>query len=168
MTTIADIYKAGEKLINGFIITEWRAQGHRLTGKMEDSLDSEVFKTKKAEVMEGVAIYYSYFVNNGFPARSASFKQVPFLIEYFIRRGFPIASTGGATTAKQMAFATISKWMKEGMPTIASSRFSSVVRRKLAIENAFQDNNAKLDNYMSTGFDFVIDEHYRKEKSEKI
>lgn len=169
MTTIADIYSGAERLINAFIRKEMIAQGHHLTGAMEDSLDSDVFKQKKADVMEGFSVYYTKFVNEGFPAKSASFKQIPFLVEYFIKRGFPIASTTpGTTTAVQMAFATIKKWMKEGMPTQASKRFSSTGSRTNMIENSFEENRAKLDEYMSSGFDFVIDEHYRKEKSETI
>lgn len=162
MTTISDIYEGAQRLINEFIRKEIVAQGHHLTGAMEDSLDSEIFKSKKAEVMEAFAIDYTRFVNDGFPAASATFKQVPFLIEYFKKRGYE------EKAAVSFAFATVKKWMKEGMPTQASKRFSTTGSRTNMIENAFVANEHKLDDYMSTGLDFVVDENYRKEKTEKI
>lgn len=169
MTTIADIYEGAERLINEFIRKEMVDQGHHLTGAMEDSLDAEIFKKKKAEVMEGFAVYYSRFVNDGFPAKSANFQQVPFLIEYFQKRGYPLASSDTTKpTAVQLAFATVKKWMQEGMPTEASKRFSSTGSRKNMIENAFAGNERRLDDYMNDSFDFVVEEQYRKEKSETI
>jgi len=165
--TIQDLYKSAEKFINEFIRKEMVDQGHHLRGDMEDSLQAETFKQKKAEVMEGFAIHYTQFVNEGFPPESASFKQVPFLIEYFIKRGYPVASTSGVD-ATSLAFATVKKWMKEGMPTQASKRFSKTGSRTNMIENAFVGNDNRLDEFMSNGFDFVVDEQYRKEKSEKI
>lgn len=169
MITIAQIYQGAERLINEFIRREMVAQGHHLTGAMEDSLDAKIFKQKKAEIMEGLAIGYTKFVEGGFPARSASFKQVPFLIEYFQQRGYPIASSNPDTpSAVQLAFATVKVWMKEGMPTQASKRFSKTGSRTDMIANAFVENGPRLDEYMSNSFDFMIDELYRKEKSETI
>lgn len=162
MTTIQDIYKGAVPFINSVLQKELIAQGHHLTGRAEESLDATTFKEGKAEVMEGIGVYYLEFVNNGFPARSASFKQVPFLIEYFIKR------LGSPVDARAMAFATIAKWMKEGMPTPDSSRFSSVTRRKLMVENAFQDNKQKIDEYITNGIDFVVEERFQLEKSETI
>lgn len=66
MTTIADIYEGAERLINEFIRKEMVDQGHHLTGAMENSLESDSFKKKKAEVMEGFAIDYTLFVEHGF------------------------------------------------------------------------------------------------------
>ncbi len=162
MITINDIYKSAEPIINTFIRKEMRAQGHKLTGDLSDSLKAKITTQGNFSFMEGFALYYAKFVNEGFPARSASFKQVPFLIKYFIRRGFDRRDSVG------LAFATVKKWMKEGMPTIASHRFSSVTRRKLMFENAFQDNDLKLNRHMEKGFDRYVEERYRVEKSETI
>jgi hypothetical protein len=168
MTTIADIYKGAVVLINQEIRKEMVAQGHHLTGTMEDSLDSEITKQAKAEILEGFAVYYAQFVNDGFPAKSASMRQFPFLLEYFIKRGFPVASSGDTTTAGQMAAMTIRKWMREGMPTKASKRFSSTGSRTQMIENAFVGSQNKIDEYMTDGLDFVVEERFQKEKSETI
>lgn len=169
MTTIADIYAGAERLINEIIRKEMIAQGHHLTGAMEESVSSDIYKKAKADIMDGTAIYYTRFVNDGFPAAKASFKQVPFLIEYFIKRGYPVASTTpGTLTATQLAFMTVKKWMKEGMPTQASKRFSQTGSRTDMIEAAFVGNEDKIDTVLTDGFDFVIEEYFQKEKSEVI
>ena len=162
MTTVKDIYEGAVRLINNFIIKEIVAQGHRLTGKMEESLDSKIFKKGKAEVMQGFAIEYTKWVNEGFPAASASFKQVPFLIEYFKKRGYE------EKEAVSFAFATVKKWMKEGMPTQASKRFSSTGSRTNMIENSFVGNKDKLNEYMGNGFEFAVTERFKKLKGGKI
>lgn len=165
MTTIADIYKGAEPFLNSIIKNEMIAQGHHLTGAMEDSLDSDVKKTGKADIMEGVSVYYTQWVNDGFPASSASWKQFPFLVEYFKARGV----TGeNDRDAKGAAAATIQKWMKEGMPTQASKAHSSTGSRTHLVENAFAGNESKIDEYFLNGFDFVVEEKFKKEKSEKI
>lgn len=169
MTTIADIFQGAERLINEIIRKEMVAQGHHLTGAMEESLSSNIYKQAKAEVMEGTAVYYTKFVDEGFPAASASFKQVPFLIEYFIKRGYPVASTNpGTLTATQLAFMTVKKWMKEGMPTQASKRFSTTGSRTNMIESAFVGADSKIDEVITGGLDFVVEEYFQKEKSETI
>lgn len=169
MTTIQDIYQGAEKLINEVLRKEIIAQGHHLTGALEDSLGSLVSAKGKAVVMEGTAVGYSKFVNEGFPASSANYGQVPFLIEYFQKRGFPLASSNPQTpTAVALAFATVRKWMKEGMPTQSSKRFSSTGSRTQLIESAFIGAESKIDEYMSDGFDFVVEERFQKEKSEIV
>lgn len=160
--TITDIYKGAERFINELIRREIVAQGHHLTGAMEDSLDSKTNKSGKAETMEGFAVYYTKFVNEGVPAESASMKQFPFLVRYFQQRGLQLKESQGA------AAATIKKWMKEGMSTQASKRFSSTGSRQNMIENAFVGSENKIDEYMGNSFDFMINEDYLKEKSEVI
>jgi hypothetical protein len=168
MTTIADIYKGAERLINEILRKEMIDQGHHLTGAMEASLSSEIGKTGKSETLQGVAVGYSKFVDQGVPAQSASFKQFPFLLEYFLKRGYPVYSSSGGLTASSLAAMTIRKWMKEGMPTQASHRFSNTGSRKNMIENAFVGNESRIDEYMSNGLDFLIEERFQKEKSETV
>src|SRR5205085_1958203 len=105
MTTIADIYRGAESFINELLRKEIVAQGHHLTGAMEESLEAKVGKRGKAETMEGFAVLYTKFVDEGVPAASASFKQFPFLVDYFRKRGL------GDQEAKGAAAATIKVWM---------------------------------------------------------
>lgn len=168
MTTIADIYKGAEAFLNDIIRREMVAQGHHLTGAMENSLEADISQDRKADIMQGFAVYYTQYVDQGFPAKSASFKQFPFLLEYFIKRGYPEKSASGELTAPALAAMTIKKWMREGMPTEMSKRFSSTGSRTQMIENAFVGAAAKIDEYIGNGIDFVVEERFQMEKSETI
>lgn len=162
MMPIKDIYAGAENLINQFLKKESFSQGHFLTGKLEESLRATFSRAGKADVLEGFAVYYAQYVDQGVPPESASFKQVPFLIEYFKKRGY------GEKEATAFAFATVKKWMKEGMSTQASKRFSSTGSRQNFIENSFVGNDARLNDYMENTFDFAVEEQFQKEKSETI
>lgn len=155
-------------MISDLLRDESEAQGHTLTGAMGKSFSAVPVTKGRERILEGRALKYTDYVNDGFPAKSASFKQAPFLEEYFIKRGFPVFSSGGGITAKQMAFATISKWMKEGMSTQASKRFSKTGARQNMIEAAFTGGDTKIDQFMSSAFDKSIDDHYHITKSETV
>lgn len=165
--TIDQIYEGAENLINQLIRKESVDQGHYLTGAMDESLSTEIIKKGKIDKMEGFAVYYTQFVNDGVPAESASYKQAPFLIKYFEQRGFPYYSTTGPS-AVSLAFATINKWKKEGMSTQASKRFSKTGARQHMVEAAFTGGQQKIDEYMNNSFDFSIDEQFSQTKSETI
>lgn len=160
--TIADIYKDAEKLINNLISRSATNKGHHLTGRLEASLDAKTFKKRGIDTMEGFAIAYAQYVNDGTRAEKASFKQFPFLLEYFKKRGLDEKEAGGA------AAATIKVWMREGMSTKASKRFSEDGSRNRFVDDAFENDNGQINNFMIAGFNKVVEEHYRKEKSEKI
>ena len=162
MTTIQDIYLGAERLISQIIRKESADQGHTLTGAMEESLDASVSRKGRADIMEGFAVFYTKFVNEGLPASSASYAQAPFLIEYFKQRGLQ------ETEARAAAFATIKTWMKEGMPTQASKRFSSTGSRTNMVKNAIVGSEDRIDEYMTNSFDFMVDEMYHREKTETI
>lgn len=160
--TVKDIYTGAERLINLFIKKEIALQGHTLTGTMEDSLDGKYSKSGAADLMEGFAVDYTKYVNDGVPAASASMKQFPYLVNYFKLRGL------GDKEAKGAAAATIKTWMREGMSTQASKRFSQTGARQNFIDSAFMGSNGQLDEYMTNSFDFAVDELYHKEKSETV
>lgn len=160
--TVAEIYEGAERFINEFLRKESEHQGHTLTGAMEDSFSAQKSKSGTVDTMQGFAVFYSQFVNDGVPAASASMKQFPYLVNYFRQRGL------GDKEAKGAAAATIKTWMKEGMSTQASKRFSSTGSRQHFIENAFVGNNVKLDEYMTSSFDFAVEEQFQKTKSETI
>lgn len=162
MITIAEIYRGAENLINQLIRKESHAQGHYLSGAMEESLSAEVLKKGKADVMEGFAVDYTKFVNEGVPAASASMRQFPFVYKYFLARGLADKEAKGA------AAATIKKWMKEGMSTQASKRFSQTGARQHMIESAFIGGKTQIDEYMTNLFDYSMEEQFQQTKSETV
>lgn len=163
MKSVQEIYRGAELLINNLIRKESSAQGHFLTGALEDSLEGDYSQKGSAELLEGFAVYYTRFVNDGVPAESASYKQAPFLIQYFQARGL------SEQEAVAAAFATINTWKKEGgMPTQASKRFSDTGSRTNMIENALVGAQPIIDEYMSSSFDFMMEELVHEEKNETI
>ncbi len=162
MLTIEEIYRGAEALINQLIRKESSAQGHYLSGALENSLTAEIHKAGKANVMEGFAIDYTKYVNEGVPAASASMKQFPFVYKYFLARGL------GDKEAKGAAAATIKKWMKEGMSTQASKRFSETGARQHMIQSAFVGGQPQIDEYMNSVFDHSMEEQFQQTKSETI
>jgi hypothetical protein len=159
---IKDIYEGAERLINDLIRREMSAQGHFLTGTMEDSLSSIVIKEKGLDVMEGFAVSYTQYVDQGVPASKTSMKQFPFVYQYFLARGLPDKE------AKAAAAATIHKWAKEGMSTQASKRFSKLEHGRILLKVPLLGSQDKVDEYMNNSFDFAIEEEFQKEKSEVI
>ena len=160
---INDILEGAEKLINQILINESAAQGHYLTGALDASLSADIIKNGKTDTLEGTAAYYSQFVNNGFPAESASMKQFPFVVNYWKLRGL------SDNEAKRAAAATIRIWMKQGgMPTAASARFSQTGSRTNMIQNAFIGSKTEIDQYMKSALDFAVNEKFHETKSETI
>lgn len=162
MLKFQDIYDGAEKFLNQVISKEAEDQGHSLTDTMTRSFKGRQNLNGRVKVLTGTAVNYLRYVNDGVRAQSASFKQAPFLIEYFKARG------ESEENAVAYAFATIKKWMKEGMSTQASKRFSKTGARQNFVESAMIANDAKLDEYMSSTLDHSVEEHYRLTKSETI
>ena len=162
MSKVEDIYPGAERMINEIIRNEFIAQGHTLTGTAEASLGYQSSSTGKTDTMTGTMVDYAKYVRDGFPAESSSFRQFPFVYKYLLQRGYPDKE------AKRFAAMTIRKWMKEGMSTQASKRFSSTGARQHFVESAFTGHEHEIDQYMSSSLDFLVDEEYHKEKSETI
>lgn len=150
------IYQGAANLIHQLIRKEHTAQGHHLTGNFENSLEARVGKT----ILTGHGASYGMLVNEGVESSKISFKMLPGLIRYFLLRGFP------ENEAKRIARATVLKQMQEGMSTQASKRFSTTGARHHFVEAAFLD--PAIDQYMTSSFDFAVNEEYSKTKSETI
>lgn len=122
-----------KELIEDFrvqVADELRNQGHRLTGKLERSMRTEVnVKGNKILAILYLEEYYIFLEYEMRPGRTpyrrgsgaGSSKVVQELIKAFTRYG--------ASDPKAAAFATLNKWAKEGRPTRASYRFSRNGRR---------------------------------------
>lgn len=154
--TLDEIYEGANVILSDLLREELILQGHTLTGDLEESIGAKI----EGSSLIGLAIYYAEAVNEGFSPDKASFKMLPGMIDYFIKRGL------GPEEAKQAAVNTIRVWMKEGMSTQASKRFSQTGERQHFIEEAFEKSN--IDAYMSNALDLAIDEQYHKTKDETI
>lgn len=149
--TIEQIYQEAATFIGDILRAEVVAQGHHLSGALEQSIGGQITVTDKAATLEGFALFYSQYVDKGFPATSASFKQAPFLIRYFEARGLAPEEARGA------AFATIRTWMKTGMPTPASRAFSNTGARTGYVEAAFVGHSSEIDTFILGRIDEEIE-----------
>ena len=159
---IADIFTLASEFINNLLRAELVAQGHHLTGALEASINAVTSARGSTDTLEGFSLYYAQFVNKGFPASSATFKQVPFLVRYFQERGLD------PKEAVSAAFATVKTWMVQGMPTSASRVFSETGKRTDFIEETFTKHAAEIDEFILRKVDDYIEQLFQQEKSETI
>ena len=116
------------------VILKGIERGHKLTGKGYESFRPQF----NDEVILCFMEHYMVIVEDGFPKKSASFKQFPFVLEYWKKRGL------SGNDAKGAAAATIHKWMKEGMSTKASSRYSKDSKRNNYIVDGLKEAEADI------------------------
>ncbi|SFW16080.1 hypothetical protein [Chitinophaga sancti] len=173
MRTPEEIMKGGAVIVNAGIKDESRAQGHYLTGGLENSLSYVVGKLGPLRILTGTAVDYTRFVNNGVAAGRVPYspgsrsgagtsQYIEGLRQFWILRG------KSDKEALALAFATANKHKQEGMPTSASKRYSSTGQRTGMIEAAMTKKEQELDAYMSVGFDNLVETVFQKCKSETI
>lgn len=151
-------YEKADAVLVAALREELTQQGHKLSGALEASIVGEATD----EGLKGYALHYQEFINDGFPAASASFKQFPFMIRFFMARGLPEKEAKGA------AAATIIKWQKEGMPTGGSTKHSSNGRRQNFISTVGESIGEKLDTIILDGIETQVNKVFHQTKSEKI
>ncbi|MFA6060049.1 MAG: hypothetical protein WC756_17735 [Taibaiella sp.] len=160
--SIKSVIQRAANKIKPAIRKELRAQGHFLTGSLERSLSDNVTADANGTRIEGTALHYSRFLNDGFGPDKASWKQLPFLIKYFKRRGL------SQKEAERAAGGTIMTWMKEGMPTDNSKVYSRTNNRLKFIKIVDKAINRDINKFISDGLDAEISKTFNKTKSETI
>lgn len=169
--TPEEVMKGGAKIMDDGIREESRAQGHYLTGAMENSLSHIAGRLGPFRILTGTAVEYTRFVNNGVAAGRIPFKQgsgagksayIEGLRQFFILKGL------SDKEALSAAFATAKTHQKEGMPSRRSYAHSSTGQRTGMIEAAMTKKEQQLDAYMSDGFDNLIEQQFQKSKSETV
>ena len=143
------------------VATEWRAQGHELTGSAVKQMETIVKVEVNSIVIEGLVPDYMAINNQGVPANKIPYypnsgrktsKYIDGLIEYAKKR-----MGKSDKEAKSVAFAIASKHKREGMPTKASARFSSTGRRTGFIEIALEKNSQKFIELIEASIRFSVE-----------
>ena len=123
-----------------------KQQGHRLTGKLEQSIEA-IIQVNRADYIATIDIYFEDYggvLNRGIPANKVPYqrgsgkktsKVVQGLADFAILRQM----TTDPAVAIRIAFAILNKWKKEGAPTIASRRYSQTGNRTGAIEETIKE-----------------------------
>ena len=160
--------KIGELLVIA-IKTELGLQGHRLTGKLINSIEEVSRNTTTGFIVAILGEDYLQFVNNGVPA-----SRIPFsgrtgrggTSKYIqgLARFARIKFGKSPKEALNVAFAIANKHKREGMPTRSSRRFSKTGKRTNAVQIAVE----KVEDQIAALAEQFIEEVVIKELQIKI
>lgn len=162
MTDLRNIYKRGGPRLMQELKKELRAQGHFNTGKLESSFSSNVKVTGDEVQLTGLAIDYAGILSDGTRPEKASMKQFHFVKEFFMSKGV------GEKKAGAYAAMTIRKWMREGMSTKASVRFSKNGRRLNFIGFVREKKMKVVNDLVLKDIDIEVQKVFNKTKSKTI
>lgn len=134
-----DFNRIGQKAID-LLGQSIIAQGHKHTGGLIRSMEIRL----KPAIVEIWGAFYAGILNRGVKRgripyrrgkrRGGTSKYIQALIAYF-------QAKGKGAMSKNLAFATANTHIKEGMPTSASSRFSSTGKRTGFVEEALKKSD---------------------------
>lgn len=144
------------------VATEWRAQGHELTGSSVKQMETMIrFEINKL-VIEGLVPDYMAINNQGVPANKIPYypgsgrkesEYIKGLMKYVQQR-----MGKSEKESKGIAFAIASKHKKEGMPTKASvTKYSKTGRRTGFIEQALDKNSQKFIDLIEASIRFSVE-----------
>ena len=144
------------------VATEWRAQGHELTGSAVKQMETMIRFEINTLVIEGIVPDYMAINNSGVTAARIPYtpnsgnktsKYISGLIDYVKKR-----MGKSDKEAKGIAFAIASKHKKEGMPTKASvTKYSKTGRRTGFIEQALDKNSQKFIDLIEASIRFSVE-----------
>lgn len=143
------------------VATEWRAQGHELTGSAVKQMETMIRFEINTLVIEGLVPDYMAINNQGVPANKIPYypgsgnktsKYISGLIDYVKKR-----MGKSDKEAKGIAFAIASKHKREGMPTKGSVRFSTTGKRTGFIEQALDKNSQKFIDLIEASIRFSVE-----------
>ena len=163
MTTVTDklttAIRAAMTGLQKRLIAELQAQGHRLTGALEKSIQYEVKVEGDTITAVMTALDYGLVMEFGVPANRIPYgkggggtsKYIQGLVRFFTLRGL------GSREALSAAFATAKKHKREGMPSRGSYAFSSNGRRTGFVKNTLEQYLPLLTDLISTESGRVVD-----------
>ena len=143
------------------VATEWRAQGHELTGSAVKQMETMIRFEINTLVIEGIVPDYMAINNQGVPANKIPYypnsgrkesEYIKGLMKYVQQR-----MGKSEKESKGIAFAIASKHKREGMPTKGSVRFSTTGKRTGFIEQALDKNSQKFIDLIEASIRFSVE-----------
>ena len=151
MSLQAAYRKVGEA-INAELVNQLDEQGHRMTGKLQETL--EVLTDDKG--VSGVGELYGIFVNLGVKAEQIKYPYARARIEGLTR--FAQFRMGvDEKTGRSIAFAIATKHAREGMPTADSYKYSKNGKRTDSIDDAIESAAPLIQEIFYKEFVDLID-----------
>lgn len=153
------------KLLVDALRRQFILQGHRLTGKLNSSIESIVKLTATGANIQIVLESYGIIINNGVPrsripytpgeGRGRTSKYIQGL-EKFAQLRFGLSGKA----ALSAAFAIAKKQAQQGMPTKGSFRYSRTGKRTGAIEAALMDVDKEIERLTEKFLEEIIIETF--------
>lgn len=147
--------------------TEFRLQGHNLTGRLSKSIRDIVTLTTTGANIKILAESYGVILNRGVPASripytpgkrsGAKTSQYILGLQNFVKK---IKVGLSSKEILSFAFAIAKKHAKGGMPTAASRRFSKTGRRTRAIDIAFNKVEKEIKDMVEDFTKVIIVESF--------
>ncbi len=144
------------------IVNEWKAQGHNLTGKAINEIETVVKFNINELTITGLVLDYMAINNQGVPANKIPYypgsgrkesEYIKGLMKYVQQR-----MGKSEKESKGIAFAIASKHKKEGMPTKNSViKHSSTGKRTGFIETAINKIEPELKNLIEKSIIYSIE-----------
>ncbi len=134
-------------------------QGHKLSGALERSLRFEVKQDKGTLSIVFFGLQYGIFIDKGvspnripFGGRRTGRRRSLYIqgLQRFAQKRFLV----NKKEALRIAFAIARKHKREGLPTLASFKFSQTGERKNWIERSTQKERAQLNRII---IDFLVE-----------
>ncbi len=123
-----------------------KQQGHRLTGKLEQSIEA-VVQVNRGNAIAVIDIYFEDYggvLNRGIPAdrvpyQRGSGKKTSKVVQGLANFAILRRMTSDPAIAIKIAFMILNSWKKRGAPTVGSRRFSQTGRRTGAVDEAVKE-----------------------------
>lgn len=174
---VANILEQANTVLVNELRNEFAAQGHHLTGALEDSIHgvvseySDYWIESEGNRLQGYALFYGNILDKGVSPERVPFQEgsgaihskfIDALIGYFEARGH------SAKDAKSYAFATAKVMKQKGMPTPGSMSYSSTGQRTDFINNMNNKMTTTIDPIILNGINELVHIEFNKTKSETI
>ena len=134
--------------LKGKIIESYIAQGHRLTGAFESTLEVVLKSEPVVKIIQGLGEHYAKFVDTGVPASRIPFspgsKAGKSLYIEGLRRFAEIKFGLSGKEALSRAFAIAHTQKREGMPTSGSYRYSKTGERTRFVTDVLINQEAHI------------------------
>lgn len=142
------------------VISEWRAQGHELTGRAAQEVETVIVQKAGGVNIEGYILDYMATISEGVPAgripyspgSGARFSQYIAGLTRYAR----LRMGASQQEAERIAFAIASTHKREGMPSERSKRFSSTGRRTGFIASGLDKEEPVLAALIEDAIEVVI------------
>lgn len=158
-----------KKIIHDALLSEWKAQGHFMDGKIVEEIDYLIERDLNGVSIVGMMYPYGAYIDAGVTAENIPFspgsgakksRYIDGLVAFVQRR----MAVNDLKEAKSIAFAIAHTQKKQGMPTRGSYNFTSTGKRTQWVSDGIRKNSSKIGayirqfytQYMRTEFESVI------------